>query len=168
MINNEPVTKKRNWLWGAITGVIIVALLYIYYPISLTDAMGIKDLTADDISGMSLHIALPRPLPDIDGEEIRLDNITDKAFMEDILSTLSSRTIRKRRFTQSKVDYFPINDFTRPSWIDITIHLKETNSRVSISHNPKYLEVGTVRHKLYGDGIDTKRILELAKEKVEE
>lgn len=167
MINNESATKKRHWFRMSIVGVIILLLLYIYYPISLTGTMGIKGVTADDISGMSLHIALPSPLPDIDGKEIRLDNITDKAFIEDILAKLSNHSMRKRRFTQNKVDYFPINDFTRPSWIDITIHLKETNSRISISHNPKYLEVGTVRYKLYGDGIDTKGVLKLAREKVE-
>ena len=165
MINDELIIRKRKWPRITIIIVIILLLLFFYYPIDLESTMGLKDITSDDILGISLHIRMPSR----EGEEIRLENITDKDFIEDVLSILSNHTMRERRLQRG--DTFPIRDFTKPLFTDIEIILKDAKAWISISYDSRYVQVlttdGYKRYKLYGDGIDTKGILESVKEKVE-
>lgn len=178
--------------------VFISIFFFIFYPFDLERTAGIKNITADDISSISVNqrIQIPkgmdieknismydiankledlRPLPLSEYSEdylISLEDITDKRFIEEVLSTLSNHKMRKRRFSKG-VDTFPV-DYTKPRETGVLIYLNDpskTQVRISISHDPRYVSIhkfnntngseDRARYKIYGDEIDTRKLFEL-------
>jgi len=78
MINEESVTKKRKHLGKVITFVVLISILiFLYYPIDLDSTMGIKGLTANNVSSISLHMHMPSAASQVEmeAEEIRLEKL---------------------------------------------------------------------------------------------
>ncbi|KAB3539046.1 hypothetical protein F8154_01030 [Alkaliphilus pronyensis] len=165
----KAYTKKAGYKTKITVIAFISVLIFILYPFDLEGTAGIKNLTAEDISSISLNqvIVIPkgmdienqdismediaekikelRPLPLSEYSEdhvISMEAITDKRFIEEVLITLSNHKMRKRRFSRG-VDFFPM-DYTMPSSTRLSIYINDSNKtlvNIFISHNPQYVSI---------------------------
>lgn len=166
----EAHRNKVGYKTKGISIIVFVSMLiFIFYPYDLERTAGIENLTADDISSVSLNqtIRIPKGM-DIETKEISMNDIakkleelsplplseyseshlismtgiTDKSFIEEVLLTLSNHNMRKIRFSKG-VDYFR-SDNALPSRTRISIRLNypnKTEVHIYISHDPTYISI---------------------------
>lgn len=171
-VNKINDRKKVGYITRIITIatsiVIISRLIFVFYPLDLKEAAGIKNITADDVYSISFQqiIWIPKGM-DIEVKEISMDDIgrkldelwplplseysepylifmpdiTHKGFIEEILLALSNHTMRKR----SSGGNFPI-DNAMPDSTTLFIHLDDASKTqviISIEHDPR--QIGLIK-----------------------
>ncbi|SCY55172.1 hypothetical protein [Alkaliphilus peptidifermentans] len=168
----EAHRKKVGYKTKFIIIIIFISILtFIFYPFDLERTAGIKNLTADDISNITLEqtITIPKGM-DIETKDISMDDIgeeleelrplpiskyseihstsmkdiTDKNFIEEVLLTLSNHNMRKRRFSKGGTTFRV--DYTMPGSTRVTIRLNDDNKtgvHIFISHDPRYVSLYT-------------------------
>ena len=157
-MTNDVLVRIRIWISVAV--VVSVLLLILYYPVNFERAGGLRHHTAGDISSMSLHM-YPHTFTYLD--TIKLDNITDEAFIESVLSVLSNHTMRKLYFNFDRsisLDEYPVIASI------VIIHKNGTAKSFWIDYDAKYVHIQRTSYKLYGSQFDTKRLYALAREKL--
>ena len=165
---------KRNWFLGLLIVVVASALIFVFFPRDLEKHLALDGISADEISSMGMIVTTyyqpDGPVP-VRMELIEEPEVTDEAFIEDVLSALSAHTMR-RSLNLGGHYHFPIN-LEKPQSVDVSIRFEEPGKYAYISilgdartvmlrahdrNNPKGdLET----YVLYGDGIDTVRLTEM-------
>jgi len=94
-------------------------------------------------------------------EAIRLDNITDEAFIEKVLSVLSNHTMRKLYFNVNRS--ISLDEYSMITSI-VVIHKNGTAKSFWIDYDAKHVHIQRTSYMLYGSQLDTKRLYALARE----
>ena len=144
-------------------------LAFTLYPRELKRVAGLDGITAADITQVQLSLSVYRE-PESSGMAPRAEPIaqneiiTDEVFFEELLNLLDKHTLR-RRLTPQRVEYRRV-DPTKPSLVLLSLSLaSEDTLFLAISHDSRYIALWSAdspytRYRLYGEGLDTRRLVE--------
>lgn len=150
-----------------IISTIILIIAFIHFPRNLERAIGIKHISVNDISHVSLFSANT-----LKNEMFQKSNITDLDLIEDVLEVFSDKYIMRRRFLRH--EHYKDIDIDKPLFTSVSIFFKDSVNPVIIdidvdSRSIKIIkidsssiEVNSSRYLLYGNGIDIMKLYEYA------
>lgn len=156
---------KEKWLLSSLVFVLILVLTYIYFPRDLEKKMGIKDVSIEDIAFINLSIPYHFYKNSLTSKTYSENNITDKKFIEDVLSYFRNHSMRVEVFPPN----YTINEPNQPAGVMLSIVFKQSNEYtiIYIDNQTRRITFEGTNYLLYGDGIDAYKIWELAQQRVD-